>query len=415
MRQSELFSKTQRSLPKDEESTNAKLLLRSGFVHKETAGVYSFLPLGLKVLNNIISIIREEMNAIGGQEVFLSSLQGPEVWRKSGRWDDKIVDVWFKTKLKNGGELGLANTHEEALTALLSHHVSSYKDLPLLVYQFQTKFRNETRAKSGLMRTREFIMKDLYSFARTLKEHEMLYGKVIEAYKKIFERIGIGEKTLFTFASGGSFSKYSHEFQTLCSAGEDTIYICGHCKVAVNKEIIKEQPSCPQCGNQELKEESAVEVGNIFALGTKYAEILGLEYLDENGKKIPVVMGSYGIGPGRVMGSVVELFHDERGMIWPESIAPFKVHLLSLPGGEEESDKVYSSLQRDGIKVLYDDRANVSPGEKLVDADLFGIPWRVVVSEKTVAVDSVEVKKRNEEKAELIKQKDIAKFLAKNT
>ncbi|MCH8244766.1 prolyl-tRNA synthetase [Patescibacteria group bacterium] len=407
MRQSELFSKTQRNLPKDEESINAKLLLRSGFVHKETAGVYSFLPLGLKVLNNVISIIREEMNAIGGQEVFLTSLQGPEVWRKSGRWDDKVIDVWFKTKLKNGGELGLANTHEEALTALLSHHVSSYKDLPLLVYQFQTKFRNETRAKSGIMRTREFIMKDLYSFARSTEEHEMLYEKVTEAYKKIFDRIGIGEKTLFTFASGGNFSKYSHEFQTLCSAGEDTIYVCEHCNVAINKEIIKEQSSCPQCGSQKLKEESAVEVGNIFALGTKYAEILGLEYLDENGKKIPVVMGSYGIGPGRVMGSVVELFHDANGMIWPESIAPFKIHLLSLPGGVKEADKLYEHLIKEGIEVLYDDREHASAGEKLVDADLFGIPWRIVISEKTVAKDLLELKRRDEDKAELIHKKDL--------
>ena len=407
MRQSELFSKTQRNLPKDEESINAKLLLRSGFVHKETAGVYSFLPLGLKVLNNVISIIREEMNAIGGQEVLLTSLQGPEVWRKSGRWDDKVIDVWFKTKLKNGGELGLANTHEEALTALLSHHVSSHKDLPLLVYQFQTKFRNETRAKSGIMRTREFIMKDLYSFARSTEEHEMLYEKVTEAYKKIFDRIGIGEKTLFTFASGGNFSKYSHEFQTLCSAGEDTIYVCEHCNVAINKEIIKEQSSCPQCGSQKLKEESAVEVGNIFALGTKYAEILGLEYLDENGKKIPVVMGSYGIGPGRVMGSVVELFHDANGMIWPESIAPFKIHLLSLPGGVKEADKLYEHLIKEGIEVLYDDREHASAGEKLVDADLFGIPWRIVISEKTVAKDLLELKRRDEDKAELIHKKDL--------
>jgi len=415
MRQSELFSKTQRSLPKDEESTNAKLLLRSGFVHKETAGVYSFLPLGLRVLNNIIAVIRQEMNAIGGQEVFLTSLQSPEVWRKSGRWDDKVVDVWFKTKLKNGGELGLANTHEEALTALLSHHVSSYKDLPLLVYQFQTKFRNETRAKSGLLRTREFIMKDLYSFARSVKEHESLYGKVTEAYQKIFDRIGIGEKTLFTFASGGSFSKYSHEFQTLCSAGEDTIYVCEHCNVAVNKEIIKEQPLCPKCGNKKLKEVSSVEVGNIFPLGTTYAEILGLQYVDEKGKKMPVVMGSYGIGPGRVMATLVELFHDEKGIIWPKEATPFQVHLLLLPGGEKEGEKLYEFLQKEGVEVLYDDREVATPGEKLVDADLFGIPWRVVVSEKTVAVDSVEVKKRNEEKATLVKQKDIAKFLAKNT
>ena len=411
MRQSKLFSKTQRSIPKDEESTNAQLLLRAGFVHKEMAGVYSFLPLGLLVLNNIISIIREEMNSLGGKEVLLTSLQSPEVWQKSGRWDEKVVDIWFKTKLKSGGDLGLANTHEEALTALLSHHVSSYKDLPMLVYQFQTKFRNETRAKSGLMRTREFIMKDLYSFARTEKEHEDLYIKTKEAYQKIFDRLGIGKKTLFTYASGGSFSKYSHEFQTLSLSGEDTIFVCEKCNIAVNKQIIAEQPSCPECKNSKLKEESAVEVGNIFPLGTKYSKILGLEYLNEKGEKSPVIMGSYGIGPGRVMGTLVELFHDKAGIIWPDVVAPFQVHLLSLPGGEKVTEKTYEELKKHEIGVLYDDR-DASPGEKLIDADLLGIPWRVVVSEKTLLKNSVEIKRRDEGKEFLVKQDDLLSHIS---
>ncbi|MDO8655156.1 MAG: aminoacyl--tRNA ligase-related protein, partial [bacterium] len=289
MKQSQLFAKTSKSAPADEQSTNAKLLLRGGFIHKEVAGAYVFLPLGLRVLNNIIGIIREEMNALGAQEVLLTSLQSPELWKKTRRWDDSVIDVWFKTKLNNEAELGLANTHEEPITALMSHHISSWRDLPVSAYQFQTKFRNELRAKSGLLRSREFIMKDLYSFSRTQEEHDAFYEQAKEAYRRIFDRIGIGERTLLTFASGGSFSKYSHEFQTLCEAGEDTIFVCEKCRVAVNKEIIKDQSSCPQCKNTRLREERAIEVGNIFSLGTKFSEPLGLKFVDEQGTTHEVV------------------------------------------------------------------------------------------------------------------------------
>jgi prolyl-tRNA synthetase len=292
MRQSQLLSKTQKTAPKDEESINAKLLLQAGFVHKEMAGVYSFLPLGLRVLNKIIGVIREEINSIGGQELFLSSLQDPAPWQKTGRWSDDTVDIWFKTKLKNESEVGLANTHEEPLTNLLVHHVSSWRDLPVYPYQFQTKFRNELRAKSGLLRTREFIMKDLYSFCRTQKEHDQFYEKAKQAYQRIFARLGIGEYTLFTFASGGSFSEYSHEFQTVCAAGEDTIFVCNKCHIAINKEIIDKQSVCPQCANTALKEERAIEIGNIFPLGTRFASTLGLSFADEDGRATAPVMGS---------------------------------------------------------------------------------------------------------------------------
>ena len=410
MKQSQLFTKTSKSAPAEEQSTNAKLLLRAGFIHKEMAGAYSFLPLGLRVLNNIIAIIREEMNAIGGEELLLTSLQNPEPWKKTKRWDNSVVDMWFKTKLSNEAELGLANTHEEPITALMGHHISSWRDLPVYAYQFQTKFRNELRVRSGLLRTREFIMKDLYSFSRSQEEHEAFYESAKAAYAKIFDRIGIGASTLLTFASGGSFSKYSHEFQTLCDTGEDTVYVCKDCKVAVNKEIIEEQSACPQCKNTELKEERAIEVGNIFSLGTRFSEALGLKFIDEQGTKHEVVMGSYGIGPGRVMGTAVELFHDEKGILWPSGIAPFSCHLLAFPGGEAQAKITYEKLQQAGCTVLYDDR-DVSPGEKMADADLLGMPWRLIQSGKTAEKKVVEVKKREKENIEIMDIKAVIKRL----
>jgi prolyl-tRNA synthetase len=397
MRQSQLFTKTRKEAPSDEVAKNAQLLIRAGYIHKEMAGVYSFLPLGLRVQNNIVSIIREEMHAIGGQELHLTALQDPKVWEASGRWSEREVDNWFKTRVKVGGEVGLGFTHEEPLTRVMKDHVRSYKDLPLSVYQFQTKFRNEERAKSGILRTREFLMKDLYSFSRDQKEHEVFYQKAVAAYKKIFSRAGIGEKTYLTFASGGSFSKYSHEFQTETEAGEDTIHLCEKCRIAVNDEIIKDQPVCPECGNKKLVKKQSVEVGNIFTLGTRFSEILGLTYLDEKGASHPVFMGSYGIGPGRLMGTIVELLADERGIVWPEGVAPFRTHLVSLAGADarvkREADALYETLMNKGVQVLYDDR-DLRAGEKFADSDLIGIPTRIVISEKTVQGGTFEVKDR---------------------
>lgn len=413
MRQSKLFTKTIREAPKDEVSLNAQLLLRGGFIHKEMAGVYSFLPLGLRVMNKIIGIIREEMNDLGGQEVFLTSLQDPEVWKKSGRWDDKVVDNWFKSRLANESEVGFANTHEEPLAALLRGYVSSYRDLPQYIYQFQTKFRNEKRAKSGIMRTREFIMKDLYSFSKNEKEFREFYEKCAESYMKIFERTRIGELTFRTFASGGSFSKFSDEFQTISKTGEDTIYVDKKKKIAINKEVYNEEVLVDlKIKKEDLTEEKAIEVGNIFPLGTKYSEAFGLNFKDENGVSKPVLMGCYGIGPGRLMGTIVEVHHDEKGIIWPESVAPFKIHLLEI--GESEkvkiaAEKIYQDLQKKKIEVLYDDREKTA-GEKFADCDLIGIPMRVVVSEKTTERDSVEVKKRNEEKVELVKTEELLEY-----
>jgi prolyl-tRNA synthetase len=399
MRQSQLFTKTRKEAPKDEVSKNAQLLIRAGYIQKQMAGVYAMLPLGLRVFNNIVGIIREEMNKIGGQEITMTALQDPAPWKVSGRWEDKVVDIWFRTMLKNGSEIGLANTHEEPLTALMTEYISSYKDLPKYVYQFQTKFRNETRAKSGIMRTREFVMKDLYSFDTNEAEFKKFYEKCAEAYMKIFERVGLGEKTYRTFASGGSFSKFSDEFQTICDAGEDIIYVHEGKKIAVNDEVYTDEV-LSELGikREEMVEHKAIEVGNIFPLATKYSGPLNLNYKNEQGENVPVYMGSYGIGPARVMGTVAELLSDEKGLVWPESIAPFRVHLVELANDNadvrKEAQEVYNELTRAGIEVLWDD-TDRRAGEKFADSELIGIPWRVVVSEKTLASGKYECVERS--------------------
>ncbi len=413
MRQSKLFTKARREAPSDEVSKNAQLLVRAGFAHKEMAGVYDFLPFGLRTFNKIIGIIREEMNAIGGEEVLLSTLQDPAHWKKTGRWDDKVIDVWFKTQLKNGSELGLGNTHEEAMTALMTEHIASYKDLPRYVYQFQNKFRNETRAKSGIMRTREFVMKDLYSFSKDAAEHEVFYEEAAKAYERIFARTGIGEKTYRTFASGGSFSKYSHEFQTICDAGEDTIYIDKEKNLALNKEVYDDAEVYAMTGinKESLKEAKAIEVGNIFTLGTRFSDALGLSYKDAEGKSTPVFMGSYGIGPARLMGTIVELLSDEKGLVWPAEVAPFAIHLVSLGKANDEvaktADALYEELTNAGVEVLYDDR-DMSAGQKFAESDLIGIPTRIVVGKDAVATGMFEVIDRASGKVEKKQRAELA-------
>ena len=397
MRQSKLFTKTIKDAPKDEVSLNAQLLIRAGFIHKEMAGVYSYLPLGLIVLNKINNIIREEMNAIGGQEVFLTSLQNPELWKKSDRWSDDIVDNWFKTKLKNETELGLGFTHEEPITALMKSHVNSYKDLPRYVYQIQSKFRNEMRSKSGIMRCREFLMKDLYSFNRSEEELDKFYEEAKNAYVRIFEKCGLGDITYITFASGGTFSKYSHEFQTVSEAGEDLIYVDEEKKLAVNKEVLNDEVLADLgLDRNNLVEKKAIEVGNIFKQKTKFSEPLGLKFTDSDGKEKPVIMGAYGIGPGRVMGTIVEVHNDENGMVWPAEVAPFQVHLIYLGRDskiQSAADQLHKDLTEAGAEVLYDDR-DESAGTKFKDSDLMGMPVRIVISDKTMANNQVEYKLR---------------------
>jgi prolyl-tRNA synthetase len=416
MRFSQLFTKTRKEAPKDETAQNAKLLIRAGFIHKEMAGVYTYLPLGLIVLRKIENIIREEMNAIGGQEILMTTLQSPEVWERSGRWSDDVVDNWFKTKLVSGQELGIANTHEEPLTNLLTHFINSHKDLPAYIYQFQTKFRNELRAKSGIMRAREFIMKDMYSFSRNEEEFREFYERCATSYLRIFERVGIGHLTYRTAAAGGSFTtELTDEFQTLSEAGEDIIYLDKDSRLALNKEVYNDENIAKLGLNREkLEEHKSIEVGNIFPLGVKYAEAMGLVYSNESGEKLPPFMGCYGIGLGRLMGTVAEVMSDDKGIIWPAEIAPAKAHLIRITNNEseimEKADEAYEYLGKAGVEVLYDDREDVSAGRKFADADLIGVPYRVVVSEKTVAEGSVEIKGRRGE-AKLVNLDELIRLL----
>jgi prolyl-tRNA synthetase len=414
VRLSELFTKTTKTVPADETSKNAKLLIQAGFVHKEMAGVYAYLPLGLRVVENIKRIIREEMNALGSQEIIMTSLQRKELWEKTGRWDDAAVDVWFKSELKNGTAVGFGWSHEEPITNMMSNYISSYRDLPTSVYQFQTKLRNEVRAKSGIMRGREFVMKDLYAYSRNAEELQDFYDGVTEAYLKVFRRVGIGDSTYLTFASGGAFTQFSHEFQTVTEAGEDTIYIDEDKRIAVNQEVLNDDV-LKQLGLQRdrLKEVKAAEVGNIFNFGSAKAEQLGVYFTDEDGSEKPLFLSSYGIGVTRLMGVVVELFADERGLVWPQSIAPAQVIIDRL--GESRAtivaaDELYAKLVEQGIETLYDDR-DVRPGEKFADADLMGIPLRIVVSDKTVEAGKYEVKKRTATDVKMQSLDDILKDL----
>ncbi|HUD81163.1 MAG TPA: aminoacyl--tRNA ligase-related protein [Patescibacteria group bacterium] len=417
MKLSQLFTKTSKTVPADETADNAKLLIRAGYVHKEMAGVYDYLPLGKKVVDNITSIIREEMDALGAQEIQMSVLQNMELWQKTGRWDDKIVDDWFKTRLVNGSEIGLGLTHEEPITNMLRRFVSSYKDLPLYVYQIQTKFRNELRAKSGLLRGRELLMKDMYSYSRSVAEHEQFYEKAIKAYEKVYQRLGIGDITYMTFASGGIFTKFSHEFQTLSHVGEDTIYVSESKKLAINKEVYNDEVlSHLGVEKKHLKEERAVEVGNIFSLGSRYADALGLHFTDKDGREMPVIMGCYGIGISRLVGLLAEHFADEKGLVWPVNIAPALVYIVRLGSGEkivQQADALYELLIKNKISAIYDDR-DVQSGEKLNNADLLGIPYRVVVSEKTTLTDKVEVKARSQSEVSLMTEEALLKLLSRS-
>ena len=408
MRYSQLFGKTSKTAPADADSVNAKLLTQGGFINKQMAGVYNYLPLGLRTLGKIQNIVREEMNAIGGQEILMPALTQEESYLTTGRQD---MDILFKTEIVGGGKAMLNPTHEEVVTPLAKTYTFSYRDLPFAVYQIQNKFRNEGRAKSGLLRGREFNMKDLYSFHTNSEDLDKFYDLSIRAYFNVYKRLGLGDITVLTYASGGAFSRYSHEFQALCDIGEDTVYLCEKCRVAVNKEIIEEHNYCPKCNNVDLKPRKAVEVGNIFKLHTRFSDSFKFTFTDADGKQKPVEMGCYGIGPSRIMGTLAEIFHDEKGIIWPKAAAPYQVHLVVLPGGEEQAEKLYATQLQKGIEVLFDDRTGISAGEKFADADLIGIPLRVVISKKTIAEDSVEVKHRGEEKAKLIKIEALEELL----
>jgi len=414
MRRSQLFIKTRRQAPADEESKNAQLLIRAGFIHKDSAGVYALLPMGLQVVENIKRIVREEMNSTGASELLMTTLQRKELWQHTDRWDDDKVDIWFKSKLQNGTEVGLAWSHEEPITEMMKEFIASYRDLPAYTYQFQTKLRNEIRAKSGIMRAREFIMKDLYSYSRTEQEHQDYYDAMIQSYLRVYAKLGIGDSTFLTFASGGAFTKYSHEFQTICDAGEDVIYLDRQKMIAINEEVLDDETIQKTGVNKDSLEKIKVaEVGNIFSFGTHKAEQLGLYFTDEDGQQKPVFLGSYGIGITRLVGVLTELFADDKGLVWPNSVAPYSVYLASLGDAAEvtrTADETYNYLTENGISVLYDDR-DERPGEKFADADLFGIPSRIVVSQKSLEAGGLEFKKRTSTDTQIVVKDQLTQVL----
>lgn len=406
MKFSQLFSKTTKSVSKKAESKNHELLVRAGYVDQLMAGVYTYLPLGKKVLENIENIIREEMVMVGGQEILMPGLHPKENWAKTGRWDT-MDDLYRFTSYYSKNEVALGATHEEVISPLAKKFIFSYKDLPKYVFQIQTKFRDEKRPKSGILRGREFRMKDLYSFHADEKDLNKYYDKVIESYEKIFKRVGLHNKTYLTFAPGGTFTKFSHEFQTESEMGEDTIYICRDCKMAINKEIILTQKECPSCKKTDLEETKAIEVANIFKLKTKFTDPFKVRFLDEKGKENPVVMGCYGIGPSRIMGTIVEVMSDDKGIIWPKEVTPYQAHVVDL-NSERETEKAVKALEAENLDVLWDDREE-SAGVKFADSDLLGIPVRVVVSEKSLKSGGYEYKERENEKIEIVKEKDLIK------
>lgn len=405
MRYSRLFGKSTKNVSADEVSVNAQLLTRGGFIRREVAGVYNFLPLGLRVLSKISNIIRDEMNKTGAQELELSSIQNKQSWVKTNRWDS--FDALFKLESRYDQEYGLGPTHEEVLTPLVSQFISSYKDLPLFVYQIQTKFRDEARAKSGILRGREFLMKDLYSFHTDEDDFQNYYEIMKKTYMQVFKRVGL--KAIETEASGGAFSEFSHEYQVITESGEDEIIYCPGGDFSQNTEICKvtEGKQC-DLGHGPLQKAKAIEVGNIFPLGTKFSDAFDLNYKDSEGNEKKVVMGCYGIGVSRLMGTIVEVHNDDKGIVWPESVAPYAVYLVGL---SETAEKVYEELEKAGVEVLYDDR-DASAGQKFADADLLGIPVRLVVSQKTSG--KVEWKNRNSDETSHLSVEEVIKRLQTN-
>ena len=406
MRVSQLFTKTLKQAPADEVAKNAQLLIRAGFVYKEMAGVYAYLPLGLRVLEKIKSIVREEMNLVNSNELIMTSLQRKDVWESTTRWSDDVVDIWFKTQLKDGTELGLGWSHEEPIVDMVKNYVNSYKDLPVSVYQFQTKLRNELRAKSGIMRGREFVMKDMYSMHHTAEELETYYNDVIKAYEKVYDRLGIGDDTYVTFASGGAFTRFSHEFQTICEAGEDVVYLHREKNIAINEEVIDEAAKELGVEIADLEKVKTAEVGNIFNFGSQKTDEMGLFYVDNNGEKKSIYLGSYGIGIARVMGVIAEKFADDKGLVWPESIAPFKVYLVSIGDVLEQATMLYYELRARGVEVLFDDRDD-RPGAKFADAELMGIPYRLTISERLLAEGKLELTRRSSGDTNILTHQEV--------
>lgn len=416
MRQSDLFTKTRKETPADEVAKNAQLLIQAGYIHKEMAGVYAFLPLGLKVIENIKQIVREEMNKIDSQELIMTNLQNSGIWKTTDRWSDKNVDVWFKTNLQNDTELGLAWSHEEPILNMINNHVNSYKDLPTSVYQFQTKLRNELRAKSGIMRGREFVMKDMYSFHSDEEDMDQYYNRATEAYHKVYERLGLGNETFKTFAGGGSFTKFSHEFQTICEAGEDTLYINEDKSVAVNEEVLDDAAEEIDIDKDELNPVTSAEVGNIFKFGTEKSEKMDVNFVNQDNQKKPIYLASYGIGITRIMGVIAEKFSDDNGLIWPKNISPYDAHLISLVHEKEErnkTNKIYKKLKQSDLEILYDDRREAQAGEKFADSDLIGIPLRIIISDSNLEKGKAEIETRAKQETNYVDLENLVSYLNK--
>ncbi len=405
MKKSKFLTKTLKETPSDSDSINASYLTRGGFIKKNLAGVYALLPLGMKVYQKIENIIREEMDKVGGQELYMNVFQSKELWEETGRWNE-MKEIMYQFKDIRGKEIGLGPTHEEQITDIVRSNIGSYRDLPVAAYQIQTKFRNEARAKSGLLRGREFIMKDLYSFHPDEKDFYQYYEMMKETYLNVFKRCGL-ENIKIVEADGGVFSKFSHEFQLLAESGEDTIFYCDNCEFAQNKEIAKvsENDKCPNCDGKILKTNS-IEVGNIFPLKDKFSKKMKASYKDKDGKEHAIIMGCYGIGLTRLLGSVVEVMHDDRGIIWPESIAPYKVNLISIDKNEE-TEKIYQKLIKNGVEVLYDDREDTSAGEKFADADLIGCPYKIIVSKRSIESGGAEIAKRDSKESKVVPTEEI--------
>lgn len=417
MRLSENFIKTRKQAPADEAAKNAQLLIRAGYVYKVMAGVYAYTPLGLRVIENLKQIVREEMNGLGAQELLMSSLQSKKTWEQTGRWDDRVVDIWFKSKLQDGTDVGFGWSHEEPILEMLRQYIASYNDFPISVYQFQTKMRNELRAKSGIMRGREFLMKDMYSLHASEEDMDDYYEKVIKAYHRIFRKLGIGNETYITFASGGAFTKFSHEFQTVCDAGEDVLYVSEDKLVAVNEEVLKEAASELGIDKSTLKPAKTAEVGNIFKFGTEKSQQMQIFFNDRDGSQKPFYLASYGIGISRLMGVLVEKFADNNGIVWPEQVAPYQIVLCRIGSSDEvvkNADSLYELLQKKDHAVMYDDR-DIRPGEMLADADLLGIPHRVVISEKTLQAKKYEYKARLAKHAKMVSNEELIELLASNS
>jgi len=418
MKQSQLILSTKKDIKSKLEVASHKLLIKGDFIEELAAGIYSFLPLGFLVLKNIEKIIREEMLNLGAQELLLPALQPKEIWARTNRWE-KMDPPLFKLKDRHQKDFALGSTHEEVITQITQKRIHSFRDLPKALFQIQNKFRNEMRPTGGLLRQREFLMKDLYSFHQTEKEAHAFYKKVQNSYLKIFRRCGLSP--IMVEASSGTIGgTLSHEFMVKSQAGEDRILVCTKCDFRANIEKIGNIRICPKCRGK-LEKESAIELGHIFYLGEKYSRPFSLKFSRKDGREEYVKMGCFGIGLPRLMAASVEINHDERGIIWPKEIAPFLAHLIPISSKDNKAQKeiekysefLYCTLQKSEINVLYDDRKNRTPGEKFADADLIGVPFRIVISEKTLKINSVEIKERKGEKEKLIKIKKIIKFLIK--